>query len=122
MNQVLQGTTNVSQPDLLTISVVVCSFNRAEGLRSALASLYDLETGNLFSYEIIVIDNASTDATPATIAQAAIESKTPLRGVYEGRKGIAPARNRGIAEAKGEWVAFFDDDQRADPQLASSAT
>src|SRR5262245_47422516 len=98
------------QPD---ISIVVCTQNRAEMLRGALASLYDLAT-NGFSCEIIVIDNGSRDYTQQVISAATIESRHPLRGVLEPEKGIVPARNRGIREARGRWIAFFDDDQLAD--------
>ena len=98
------------------ISIIVCTYNRADMLRSALASLYDLATDGEFTYEIVVIDNASTDATPAAIAAAAAESSAPLRGVHEPQKGVVAARNRGIREARGRWIAFFDDDQLADPR------
>src|SRR4051812_39955213 len=95
------------------ISIVVCTQNRAEMLRGALASLYDLATSG-FTYEIVVIDNGSRDHTPEVIAACAAESKNPLRGVHEPEKGIVPARNRGIRESRGRWIAFFDDDQLAD--------
>ncbi len=98
------------------ISIVVCTYNRAGQLRGALASLYNLATDGCFSYEIVVIDNASTDETPQAIAAAAAESKNPLRAVRETEQGIVPARNRGIREARGRWIAFFDDDQLADPR------
>src|SRR5688572_27730028 len=100
----------MSAPD---ISIVVCTQNRAAMLRGALASLYDLATDG-FTYEIVVIDNGSTDETQKTIATAATQSRHPLRGIYEPEKGIVPARNRGIREARGRWIAFFDDDQLAD--------
>jgi glucosyl-dolichyl phosphate glucuronosyltransferase len=96
------------------ISIVVCTQNRAAMLRDALSSLYDLATDDRFAYEIIVIDNGSTDETPQAIAAAAHGSRSPLRGIYERQKGIVPARNRGIHEARGRWIAFFDDDQLAD--------
>jgi glycosyltransferase involved in cell wall biosynthesis len=100
----------MSQPD---ISIVVCTQNRAEMLRGALASLYDLAICG-FTYEIVVIDNGSRDHTQQVTSAAAIESKHPLRGVLEPDKGIVPARNRGIREARGRWIASFDDDQLAD--------
>ena len=103
----------MTNPD---ISIIVCTYNRADMLRGALASLYDLATDGEFSYEIVVIDNASTDATPASIATAAAESDAPLRGVHEPQKGVVAARNRGVREARGRWIAFFDDDQIADPR------
>lgn len=102
----------MSAPD---ISIVVCTQNRAGLLRTALTSLADLASDELFNYEIVVIDNGSTDATPQTIAAAAAKSKHLIRGVHEPRKGIVPARNRGVREASGRWIAFFDDDQLADP-------
>ena len=96
------------------ISIVVCTLSRAEMLRGALASLYDLATDDRFQYEVVVIDNGSTDHTARVIAEAAAASKNPLRGIHEPTKGLIPARNRGIHEARGRWVAFFDDDQLAD--------
>jgi GT2 family glycosyltransferase len=101
----------VTSPD---ISIVVCTRNRALLLPGALASLYDLATENEFTYEIVVVDHGSTDSTPQVIANAAQQSKHPLRGVREQRPGIVAARNRGIDEAHGRWIAFFDDDQLAD--------
>src|SRR2546423_1428459 len=97
------------------ISIVVCTQNRAPMLRAALASLCEL-TADEFTYEIVVIDNGSTDETQQIIAGAAHESKHPLRGIHEPEKGIVPARNRGIRESRGRWIAFFDDDQLADRQ------
>src|SRR5262245_15851669 len=102
---------HAARPD---ISVVVCTRNRAALLRGALASLYDLATEDEFTYEIVVVDNGSTDETPQVITMAMQESKHPLRGVLERESGIAAARNRGIAASRGRWIAFFDDDQLAD--------
>jgi glucosyl-dolichyl phosphate glucuronosyltransferase len=96
------------------ISIVVCTRNRAAMLRGALASLYDLATDPIFSYEIVVVDNGSTDETPQVAKAASAESRQPLRYIHEPMKGIVPARNSGIREARGRWVAFFDDDQLAD--------
>jgi GT2 family glycosyltransferase len=96
------------------ITIVVCTFNRAAMLRDALRSLYDLHTGGEFSYEVLVVDNNSSDDTPASIEQAARESRAKLRGIRETKPGVAAARNRGVREAQGTWIAFFDDDQIAD--------
>ena len=98
------------------ISIVVCTYNRADMLRLARASLYSLAMDDQFTHEILVIDNASTDVTPAPLAAAPPESAAPLRGVYKVRKGIAAACNRGIREARGRWIAIFDHDQVADPR------
>lgn len=103
--------TSNERPD---ITIVLCSYQRAEMLRRAVASLFDLNRAGLFTYEILVIDNASRDHTQQVIEEAKTLSHAPVRGIYESRQGIAPARNRGVKEARGEWIAFFDDDQLAD--------
>ncbi len=96
-------------------SVVVCTYNRAELLRGALASLAALRTGGRFRYEVVVVDNASTDDTEDVMAQAVREWPELVRGVREPRRGVSCARNRGVREARGPWIAFFDDDQVAEP-------
>jgi glycosyltransferase involved in cell wall biosynthesis len=97
------------------VTVVVCTYNRAAMVRDTLASLATLRTDGQFDYEVVVVDNASTDDTPEIITDAARSFSVPLRGVREERAGVASARNRGIKEAHGNWIAFFDDDQVADP-------
>src|SRR5690349_14582285 len=96
------------------ITIVVCTYNRSAMLRDALRSLYDLRTAGEFTYEVLVVDNNSPDDTPAAIEQCSRESRALLRGVRETKPGVAAARNRGVREAHGEWIAFFDDDQIAD--------
>jgi glycosyltransferase involved in cell wall biosynthesis len=98
------------------ISIVVCTYNRADMLENALRTLLDLETDDLFTYEIVVVDNASTDNTSAVTNALVNQTDWPLRYVMESKQGIVPARNRGVHEATGEWIAFFDDDQLADPR------
>ncbi len=97
------------------ISVVVPTFNRSDMLGDALQSLLRQETGGEFSYEIVVVDNASTDATKEVVQQAAVESPVPVRYYYHNVPGDAPSRNRGVAESRGDWLAFLDDDELAAP-------
>jgi glycosyltransferase involved in cell wall biosynthesis len=102
------------------ITVVLCTRNRSDLLQGALETLIALETESRFDYEILVVDNGSTDETPQVVrrfakAQFSCQSGY-VRGVVEAQAGIVPARNRGIREARGEWIAFFDDDQFAHPR------
>lgn len=102
-----------SSPD---ISVVVCTYNRAEMLRETLASLAQQQTEARFQFEMVVVDNASTDNTADVLAAAQPGSAVAVRHIREPRQGQVYARNRGIAEARGQWIANFDDDQVADPR------
>ncbi len=97
------------------VTIVVCTYNRAELLRGALESLVGLKTGGQFDYEVLVVDNASTDHTSLLIEEAVLRADLDIRGVRETRKGVACARNRGVAEARGRWIAYFDDDEIAEP-------
>lgn len=94
-------------------SIIVPTYNRDRFIRGALESLIRQQTNGEFRFEIVVVDNGSTDDTRAVIEDTASRSPVPIRYVFEGREGVAPARNAGIRAATGTWLAFFDDDQLA---------
>ena len=108
------------------VSIVVPTYNRHEMLRNALRSLTLQETDDEFSYEIVVIDNGSTEPTKAVVAETATGSPVPTRYVREEVAGYPEALNRGVREARGVWIALFDDDQLAEPnwlkELLSAAS
>ncbi len=91
------------------ISVVIPTFNRGESLRATLNSILAQETG--VGYEILVVDNNSSDATREVAC-----SFSRVRYVFEGRQGLCHARNSGIENANGDVIAFVDDDVIADPR------
>lgn len=84
------------------ISVLVCTKNGSPTLKSCLEAL---GKQNYPDYEVLVIDDGSTDATPQ-IAQ----SYTHVRYVYQEHTGLSAARNRGMNEAQGDLLAYTDDD------------
>jgi len=89
------------------VSVVICTRDRAETLRRCLTAVQALDYPD---FEVIVVDNASTtDATRALVL-----SLPGLLYVREDRPGLDWARNRGIAEARHEIVAYTDDDTQVD--------
>ena len=94
----------------MDVSVVLCTYNRAERLILALDALNRQRHGA--DYEAIVIDNNSTDHTAEVVRTAAERSGGRLRCVFERRQGLSYARNRGIEVARGSIVAFTDDDVR----------
>lgn len=92
------------------LSVVVPVYNRAQLLPLTLASLLAQSKP---AEEILVVDDGSTDAS-AAVAEAL---GPPVRVIRQANQGPAAARNRGLAEARGEWVHFFDSDDLALPDL-----
>ena len=96
----------VADRHLPSISVVICTRDRTDLLKGALEALLALDYPHR---EIIVIDNA-----PANSSTAEYVAPLPVRYVKEERPGLDWARNRGIAEARHEIIAFTDDDARPD--------
>jgi glucosyl-dolichyl phosphate glucuronosyltransferase len=99
--------------DQLKISVVIATYNRDPFIRKSLECLSD-QTLDKHAYEIIVVDNQSTDKTAAICHQYMAEHpEVNIRYVLEANKGVSFARNRGIIESKSDIVAFVDDDAEA---------
>jgi glycosyltransferase involved in cell wall biosynthesis len=97
------------------ISLVVTTYNRAALLAAALKSVAASRFENPAGVEVIVVDNNSTDGTRQTVAEIqAGDFPFVLRYVLESQQGLSYARNRGIDESKGQYVAFMDDDQLLD--------
>jgi len=116
ISRALEDTTVEARE--VDVTVVVCTYNRAQMLGNTLRSMLALNTSGRFRYEVVVVDNASDDSTPQVIRSWSAKARQrglTLRGVCERQRGVAAARNRGIAEARGQWIAFCDDDQVADP-------
>lgn len=101
--------------NLPLISVILPTYNRCDMVRGALETIVCQETNDEFAFEVIVVDNASTDATKEFVEQVAALSSVPVRYFYEANPGPAPARNCGLQNSQGEWLAFFDDDELATP-------
>lgn len=95
------------------VSIIVPTYNRSEYLPGALGSLIAQEINGEFEYELIVVDNGSSDNTEAVVESIAEGCTIPVQYVVEKREGVAQARNAGIRASKGDWLAFFDDDQIA---------
>ncbi|HKU50949.1 MAG TPA: glycosyltransferase family A protein, partial [Nitrospira sp.] len=92
------------------ISVVLCTHNRANLLPAVLSGLI-AQSLTTSAYEIIVVDNASTDDTSAVLRKIQVQVPTaPIRLLYEPIQGLGYARNTGWSNAQGRYVAFIDDD------------
>jgi len=96
-------------------SIIVCTYNRADVVCDTLAGLQHLELPKEGIVEVIVVDNASTDHTREVCETGCQQLSLPARYIYEGTPGVSAARNRAIAEARGEVLAFLDDDAVSEP-------
>ena len=95
-----------------TGSVVVCTRNRVDVLAECLSSLA-CQVASPDQFEVIVVDNASTDRTATFLGGWAAGDPIRHRIVTEERAGLSRARNRGFEEARHEIVLFIDDDALA---------
>jgi glucosyl-dolichyl phosphate glucuronosyltransferase len=102
------------------ISVVICTHDRADLLAGALLSLCE-QTLDPACYEVIVVDNNSTDSTPAVVQDVCLRFPN-VRYYLETQLGLSHARNRGWHEARGEYVGYMDDDSKAPPEWMDVAT
>lgn len=102
------------------ITVALCTHNHADRLVRTLADLARLEPPAA-PWEFLVIDNASTDATPAVLAAGEWRpAEVDVRIVREEKLGLSNARNRALQEARGEYILFMDDDETPDPAWLAS--
>ncbi len=102
------------------ISVVICTYNRASSLRRTLLSLRHLVASPGLAWEVIVVNNNSTDATSAVIAEFGAGASWPVRELFEGRQGKSFGLNAAVEQACGEILAFTDDDTVVDPGWLSA--
>jgi len=94
---------------MATATVIICTHNRADFLARAVAAAFEEAARN--DAEVLVVDNASTDATVSVLAALARERPGDrLRTTTEPELGLSRARNRGLANASGPIAVFLDDD------------
>ena len=101
----------MSSSDHLDISVVITTYNRCAILPAAIESILGQDTSDL-NYEVIVVDNNSTDETRQVVESFIGRGHKNVRYLIEPKQGASHGRNAGITTAKGEIIAFTDDDVR----------
>ena len=97
-------------PGAPTASLIITTYNRARLLPRAVNSVLDQTYED---YELIIVDDCSTDSTPEIIQSFNDPRIRSFR--HEANQGLAAARNTGIANARGEYIAFLDDDDECTP-------
>lgn len=117
------GRDNTARPlrhmeKQIRISLIVATYNRGPQLMRTLRSIAG-QTLPKEQWEAVVVNNNSTDDTHALFARFASDNPqaSNVRMVFEPRQGLSHARNRGIGETVGEYVALIDDDEEMNPEF-----
>jgi len=97
------------------LDVVVCTYDNARSLDRTLAALAAQRGADAVDWAVTVVDNNSTDDTPAVAAGHGV------RVVREPRQGLTPARVRGVMATGRDWIAFVDDDCLVAPDWIAQA-
>lgn len=107
-------------PDAPVVSVLICTYNRAVLLGETLDSLAAMVPPP-FSWNVIVVDNNSSDATAETVQCRVASFPAPLIYLRDSRQGKSYALNTGLEHTRSTFIAFTDDDVRVHPRWLESA-
>lgn len=99
------------EPRPTTISVCICTYRRPLLLQRLLEKLAEQRTDNLLAFSVVVCDNDAGQSARAAAEATAHRLGLSLTYVSEPQQNIALARNRAVAAASGEFIAFIDDDE-----------
>jgi glycosyltransferase involved in cell wall biosynthesis len=97
----------------MDIAFVIPTYNRADDLRQLLVTMAGLDVPACVSWEVVLVDNNSSDETYKVAAEFA--GTLPLRYLFERRQGASHARRLGVLETSSEFIAFVDDDNLLSP-------
>jgi glycosyltransferase involved in cell wall biosynthesis len=96
--------------DVKSLSVLLCTYNRAGLLTRTLAALSDTHAPDDCRVEVVVVDNNSTDTTREVVREAATAAPWPIRYAVEPAQGKSYALNKALSMARGDVLALTDDD------------
>ncbi|MEC4986895.1 MAG: hormogonium polysaccharide biosynthesis glycosyltransferase HpsE, partial [Oscillatoria sp. PMC 1076.18] len=106
----------------IALTVAICTYNGEKRLPEVFARLEQQIGWESFRWEILVVDNNSSDRTAELIrAYQTNWSVCSLRYCFEPRQGLAYARQRALSEAKGKYIGFLDDDNLPDSRWVQTA-
>jgi glucosyl-dolichyl phosphate glucuronosyltransferase len=106
----------------MDLSVILCTYNRAESLRKTLETFWRLVVPPDLNWELLLVDNNSRDHTREVIHGFAQASQFTVNYVFAKAQGRSNALNAGIAAAKGDILAFTDDDVLLHPDWLANMT
>jgi len=96
-------------PPRIRLTLQLCTFNRAHLLARVLDACFE-QSFDPAAYEIVLVDDGSTDDTAAVIERARVRASCAFVTIRQANAGLARGRNAGIARARGERIVFIDDD------------
>lgn len=106
----------------MKISTILCTYNRSESLARALESVAASIVPQPIEWEVLVVDNNSSDQTKAVVKAFCDQHPRRFRYVFEPQQGKSYALNTGIREASGDILAFVDDDVTVEPDWLQNLT
>lgn len=105
---------------MIRLSVIISTYNRSAMLMQTLQSLVE-QNASRYDWECVVVNNNSTDDTAERVEQFIAEhAGFNFKMVNEPNQGLSYARNRGIRESEGEYIAILDDDERIAPDFVDA--
>jgi len=104
----------------MDFSVIVCTYNRANNLPRCLGALARQKGTEDIAWEVVVVDNNSTDDTPAMVERLARELPITIRYARETQQGLNYARNTGMRASRGTYFSYVDDDIEVSPDWLAS--
>jgi glucosyl-dolichyl phosphate glucuronosyltransferase len=96
----------------MDISIIICTYNRYENLKECFDCLASQEITDNFSWEVVLVDNNSSDHTKQFTQDYASRSNFILRYAFQPKQGLSHARNHGIKNSNSDILIFIDDDIR----------
>lgn len=93
------------------ICVCICTYKRPEFLRRLLQDLSTQETEGLFTFSAVVVDNDAQRSAEPVVRECGTTSQLSIKYCTEPQQNIALARNKAVANAAGDFIAFIDDDE-----------
>lgn len=96
------------------ITVCICTYKRPQMLSNLLSKLQDQITEDRFTYSAVVVDNDDNQSARAVVEDWQVNTLVPINYCWEPEQNIALARNKAVANAEGNFIAFIDDDEFPD--------
>src|SRR5713101_723494 len=106
----------------MKITAIICTYNRCQSLTKALESVAHSTVPKSSEWEVVVVDNNSRDETRKATEEFCRRYPNRFRYIFEPQQGKSYALNTAIREARGEVLAFMDDDVTVEPTWLRNLT